>query len=251
MNDAAQDDRIASLEQEVRRAFEDAQREADAMFAQYQLSQLLASGGRPAELASVVLAEIVRLCGATAGSLWLREPGTRPFRLTAASLGAPPLGLDNSPLTQDEVSHAAAAAAANLLPLGEEPPEGLLALWPPQGLQLDADGLRVVQLSRHELAVAFRGAQLRETLERERQELTAIVDGATDAIVQVDENCRIVRINPAARQLLGLATDAALGRRCSEVLRCVEAGAHAEDDCPLAEVMQSGRPIAYREAAVL
>src|SRR6266508_3468385 len=164
------------------------------MFAQYQLSQLLASGGRPAELASVVLAEIVRLCGAAAGSLWLREPGTRPFRQAAAS--------------------------ANLLPLGEEPPEGFLALWPPEGSQLDPDGLRVVQLSRHELAVAFRGAQLRETLERERQELTAIVDGATDAIIQVDEGCRIVRINPAARQLLGLATDAAVGRRCSEVLRC-------------------------------
>jgi PAS domain S-box-containing protein len=89
--------------------------------------------------------------------------------------------------------------------------------------------------------VAFRGAQLRETLERERQELTAIVDGATDAIIQVDEGCRIVRINPAARQLLGLATDAAVGQRCTEVLRCVEAGAHAEDACPLAEVMQSGR----------
>jgi len=251
LNDAARDDRIASLEQEVRRAFEDAQREADAMFAQYQLSQLLASGGRPAELASVVLAEIVRLCGAAAGSLWLREPGTRPFRQAAASFGAPPLGPENSPLTQYEVSLAAAAAAANLLPLGEEPPEGFLALWPPEGAQLDPDGLRVVQLSRHELAVAFRGAQLRETLERERQELTAIVDGATDAIIQVDEACRIVRINPAARQLLGLATDAAVGRRCAEVLRCVEAGAHAEDACPLAEVMQSGRPIAYREAAVL
>jgi PAS domain-containing protein len=41
----------------------------------------------------------------------------------------------------------------------------------------------------------------------ERQELTAIVDGATDAIIQVDEDCRIVRINPAARQLLGRPGD--------------------------------------------
>ena len=71
MNDAAVHDRIASLEQEVRRAFEEAQREADAMFAQYQLSQLLASGGRPVDLANIVLAEIVRLCGAAAGALWL------------------------------------------------------------------------------------------------------------------------------------------------------------------------------------
>ena len=36
--------RVANLEDERRRAFDEAQREADAMFAQYQLSQLLASG---------------------------------------------------------------------------------------------------------------------------------------------------------------------------------------------------------------
>jgi PAS domain S-box-containing protein len=115
---------------------------------------------------------------------------------------------------------------------------------------LDRDGLRVVQLSRHELAVAFRGAQLRQTLDQERQELTAIVDGATDAIIQVDEDCRIVRINPAARQMLGAGGEA-LGRRCGEVLRCADAGAHTQEDCPLVEVIRSGRPIAYREAAVL
>src|SRR5437764_8846937 len=61
---AALTGRVAALERELRRAFDDAQREADAMFAQYQLSQLLASGGRRAELAMIVLAEIVRLCGA-------------------------------------------------------------------------------------------------------------------------------------------------------------------------------------------
>ena len=37
--------RIAALENEHRRSFDQAQREADALFAQYQLSQLIASGG--------------------------------------------------------------------------------------------------------------------------------------------------------------------------------------------------------------
>jgi PAS domain S-box-containing protein len=250
-NDAALYDRIASLEQEVRRAFEDAQREADAMFAQYQLSQLLASGGRPGDLANVVLAEIVRLCGAAAGALWLRDPGARQFRQASATFGAPTLTPDGSPLGQDEVNRLAAATDAVVLPLGEEPPEGFVALWPPNESRLDSDGVKVVQLSRHELAVAFRGAQLRETLDRERQELTAIVDGATDAIIQVDEDCKLVRINPAARQLLALSSEGGIGRPCGEVLRCIDAGAHAEDGCPLAQVIQSGRPIAYREAAVL
>jgi two-component system phosphate regulon sensor histidine kinase PhoR len=221
------------------------------MFAQYQLSQLLASGGRRAELAMIVVAEIVRLCGAASGALWLCEPGGQLFRPAAATESAPAAQQDDGPRTQEEVSALVATTNAALLPLGEEPPEGLLALWPADGVPLDPDGVRVVQLSRHELAVAFRGAQLRETLDRERQELTAIVDGATDAIVQVDDDCKIVRINPAARQLLGLQGNNGLGRQCCEVLRCVQAGAHAEDECPLAEVIRSGRPIAYREAAVL
>ena len=59
-----------------------------------------------------------------------------------------------------------AATAGVLLPLGDDLPDGVLALWRDKGAPLDGDGLRVVQLSRHELAVAFRGAQLRETLER-------------------------------------------------------------------------------------
>ena len=248
MNDL---ERVASLEAELRRTVEDAQREADAMFAQYQLSQLLASGGRPADLARSVLAEIVRLCGGAAGALWLREPGTPLFRTAAATNGAPYVASDGAAFALEEVRDAAMAARAVLLPLGEEPPEGLLALWPADGASLDPDGLRVVQLSRHELAVAFRGAQLRETLDRERQELTAIVDGATDAIIQVDADCRIVRINPAAGQLLGRRAHDSIGRPCGEVLGCVEAGAHAEASCPLAEVIRSGQPIAYREAAVL
>src|SRR5919204_3940431 len=97
---AALADRIGALERELRQAFEEAQREADAMFAQYQLSQLLASGGRPADLAMIVLAEIVRLCGAAAGALWLREPGGQLFRPATATEAAPAAQQDGAPLTQ-------------------------------------------------------------------------------------------------------------------------------------------------------
>ncbi len=63
--------RIDALERERRRSFDEAQREADALFAQYQLSQLIASGEGLAELAAAVLSELVRLAGAAAGALWL------------------------------------------------------------------------------------------------------------------------------------------------------------------------------------
>jgi PAS domain S-box-containing protein len=245
VKDSATPNRIERLEHELRRAFEDAQREADAMFAQYQLSPLLASGGQLADFSQAVVAEIVRLCSAAAGALWLADPSGRLFRLTTATSEAAARDCGEA-LTAEDV----ADLAAVVVPLGGEPPDGLLVLWPSDSSSLDREGLRVVQLSRHELAVAFRGAQLRETLEHERQELTAIVDGATDAILQVDQDCRVVRINPAARQMLGAENDL-IGHFCHEVLRCAEAGAHDPEACPLAEVIQSGRPIAYREASLL
>ena len=66
--------RVDALERERRRSFDEAQREADALFAQYQLSQLIASGGSLADLAAAVLSELVRLAGAAAGALWLGAP---------------------------------------------------------------------------------------------------------------------------------------------------------------------------------
>ena len=79
-----------------------------------------------------------------------------------------------------------------------------------------------MRLARHELAVAFRNAGLRRALDDERAELTAIVEGATDAILQVDDGCRVVRINPAGLALLGRTNAEVLGRPCWDVLGCAE-----------------------------
>src|SRR2546426_10972201 len=125
-----------------------------------------------------------------------------------------------------------------------------MAVAPYAGPPLDEDGLRVTHLPRHELAVAFRGAQLRETLERERQELTAIVAGATDAIVQVDERTRIVRLNPAAEALLDIPPADALGKTCADVFGCGSLEDHEIDACPFAEVVSSGHAAANRELTV-
>jgi GAF domain-containing protein len=76
--------RVTSLEDERRRAFDEAQREADAMFAQYQLSQLLASGDDLEKLAPAVLAEIARTSGAEAAALWLAAPARRTLRRIAS-----------------------------------------------------------------------------------------------------------------------------------------------------------------------
>ena len=222
--------RIEALERERRRSFVEAQREADALFAQYQLSQLIASGGSLGNLGAAVLSELVRLAGAAAGALWLGAPGgDRLDRV--ADVGA-------------------ATSGGHPLVLSDDPPETVLVVWPREGEMLDEDGLRIAQLARHELAVAFAGARLREALELERHELGAIVDGATDLILQVDADGAVVRLNPAGERMLGIEAHAALGRSCADVLGCEVAGAHAAGACPLAEVRASGVPIAYRETAV-
>ncbi|HYU50580.1 MAG TPA: ATP-binding protein [Candidatus Limnocylindria bacterium] len=242
--------RIDRLEAESRRAFGDAQREADALFAQYQLSQLLASGGSLGELATAVVVELVRLSGGEAGAIWLGEHGSAVLT-RAASVG--PETDARSPVELEGLDAARSWSASDPrctgLVLDEEPPT-FLALWASESEPLDTEGLRVAQLARHELGVAFAGARLREALERERHDLAAIVDGATDVILQVDEDRRVLRLNGAGERLLGQSVPEAIGRTCAEVLGCDVAGGHREADCPLAEVLSSGVPIVYRETAL-
>jgi PAS domain S-box-containing protein len=243
--------RIDSLERERRRAFEDAQHEADALFAQYQLSQLVASGGTVAELGATVALELVRLAGATGGVLFLGEAGGRGMDQVAV-VGRTPI--EPVPIALSDLE--AGRAWASRLPggraivLSETQPVVALVVWPDAGAALDDDGLRVALLARHELGVAFASARLREALERERHELSAIVDGAMDLILQVDADGLVVRLNPAGERILGTTAAQAIGRPCADVLGCEVAGGHEAAACPLTQALASGVPIAYRETAV-
>jgi PAS domain S-box-containing protein len=247
--------RVGSLERERRQAFEDAQREADALFAQYQLSQLLASGGTVSELGTAVLHELLRLARAAGAALYLQPPDDGGL-IRIAEVGTPPIGAEEGavathlPSIEAGQSWIAGIPGGRAIPLSEGDPTMLLAVWPAAAATLDDDGLRVVLLARHELGVAFAGARLRETLAQERHELGAIVDGATDLILQVDADDRVVRLNPAGERQLGLTATDAIGRTCGDVLGCEAAGGHRVADCPLSEVRVSGVPIAYRETAV-
>ena len=240
----------------ARRAFEDAQREADALFAQYQLSQLLASGGTPEGLATSVALELVRLAASSAarcgsahrGGDRARPAGDRrdrrgdpgPRRPASRRRGRPRPGRPSS-------------RGPRRRPVATSRPTILLALWPPTAGALDPDGVRVVQLARHELAVAFRGARLRETLERERQRADGRSSTARPTlIVQVDAERRVVRLNPAgaraARRQRRRRPSAGL---CARSSAATSAGGHADEACPLAEVLAPAdrSPIARRRSA--
>jgi signal transduction histidine kinase len=245
--------RIAALERESGESFEAAQREADALFAQYQLSQLVSSGGTVGQLAQSVALETVRLAGVDGGALWL-SAAEDPGLALVAGVGSAAAAGSSVPRRFENLDEGrrwcTTLPGGRPVVLSDEPPALLLGLWASDGRGPDPDGIRVAQLARHELAVAFRGARLRETLERERRELTAVVNGTTDLIVQVDADLRVVRLNPAGERLLGTDAGAAVGRTCREVLGCDIAGSHEPDACPLAEVMRTGIPVVYRETTV-
>jgi signal transduction histidine kinase len=218
---------------ERRRIFEDAQRQADAVFAQYQLSQLVALGGDLGVMGASVIGELVRVSDAVAGALWLASPDDHVLRLCATEPDAR-FYPDAVPVPERFATTADADAwvrpsgwhAVTLderREIGDDEPGsrtvGFIALRPPEGSSLPPDRIRLLALVRHELAIAFRAAQLRDTLAGERALLAAILDGANDGIVAVDDERRVVRVNRAAWSLLGgHRTDSA--GTCRELLGC-------------------------------
>ncbi|HET7828585.1 MAG TPA: ATP-binding protein [Candidatus Limnocylindrales bacterium] len=224
---------------ERRRIFEDAQRQADSVFAQYQLSQLVALGGELRAMAASVIVELVRVTDAVAGALWLAAPDGPELTLYATEPVAQASPDGDGPIPG---SFASAAEAGTWVresgwhavtlderrELGEDGgassrTAGVIALRPPDGSSLPPDRVRLLALVRHELAIAFRAAQLRETLAGEQALLAAILDGANDGIVAVDEDRRIVRVNRAARSLLG-DHDGDGPITCRELLGCDDGG---------------------------
>jgi len=284
---AALEARVRELETERRRVFEDAQREADAVFAQYQLSQLLAAGGRVDEIAAAVLAEVARAAGAGGAALWLAGPTGPSLALVATFPGDPgrPVGRGWAAVPGRFADTAAAArwAAAGgwsgiSLPegraVGHDDPEGgpagavgYLAVRADAGVPLEPDHARYLATVRLELAVTLRAAQLRASLAREQATLAAILEGATDAIVAVDAGRRVVRLNAAAAALVGTPARAGTGMRCLEFLGCAAPSPDAAHElgeprppgatdllcgvhCPFVEVLETGRPIVGREIGV-
>jgi len=284
---AALEARVLELETERRRVFEDAQREADAVFAQYQLSQLLAAGGHVDEIAAAVLAEVARAAGAGGAALWLAGPAGPSLALVATFPGDPdrPVGRGWAAVPGRFADTAAAArwAAAGgwngiALPegraVGHDHPEGgpagavgYLAVRADAGVPLEPDHARYLATVRLELAVTLRAAQLRASLAREQATLAAILEGAMDAIVAVDAGRRVVRLNAAAAALVGTPARAGTGMRCLEFLGCAAPSPDAAHElgeprppgatdllcgahCPFVEVLETGRPIVGREIGV-
>lgn len=67
-------------------------------------------------------------------------------------------------------------------------------------------------------AIAVRNARLYLQLETERSRLATIVENSADGILILNDNRRVVVINQALAAMVGISTEAAVGRACHEVL---------------------------------
>jgi len=268
----------ALTEDELRKTLEEAQRQADTVFAQYQLSQLLALGGSLPLMAASVIGELVRASDAVVGALWLAAPGEEHLRLVATEpdidpATAGPTGWRRGPFVVDTLAGATPTGrpVGNAIPSGfasgavaaawvgghgwhgvalDERRDlgggqldarlvGFLALRPRDGERLPADRIRLLALVRHELAIALRASQLREELAGEQALLAAILDGASEGIVAVDDHRRVVRLNRAAVALFGGRTPEP-GATCETVLGCAgPEGLRCGPQCRVQEVWRS------------
>ncbi|HVM23998.1 MAG TPA: HAMP domain-containing sensor histidine kinase [Candidatus Limnocylindrales bacterium] len=226
------------------RIFREAQRAADTIFSHYQLSQLLATHALPDSMSQAVLDELVHVCDAVGGALWLVRPGATAAALVATT------GPVEPPAERPDPDRGLADGSWIAVELEDV---GSVALAFDADRPIDVVARRFLTLVRHELAIALRGAMLRETLERERGELAAIIQGATDAVVVVDADRRVRRANPAAERMLRRVADHLEGMSCHEALGCEldgEPPLPCAGRCPLGRVLAGGDRVDGAERSI-
>ena len=240
-------DARGAVDAEHERTFREAQRAADTIFSHYQLSQLLATHARSASLAEAVLHELLHVCDAARGGIWLAQPSDSELRLVATA--GEPMPAADFLLARSAAGPDPAGDPWVVIELEEV---GLLALAAAGPNRIDAGARRFLSLVRHELAGALRAAQLSETLELERTELSAIIHNASDAVLVFDADRRVTRVNPAAERLFGRAARSIIGERCAELYACKQVEALGRcARCPLARLLDGGEPLDGEERVIV
>jgi len=83
-----------------------------------------------------------------------------------------------------------------------------------------------------------------------RHYVEAMVEATPDAIIALDNNYRVLDLNPAAVEVLGCAPQDAIGRGCAEVLHCKNLNRMelcGTSSCPLVRVLHKKRPLANED----
>ena len=87
----------------------------------------------------------------------------------------------------------------------------------------------------------------------EAQPLQAMIAVTPDAIIAIDEHFQIFDLNPAATKTLNSSREEALGRRCSEVIKCQNLNHMlmcGTSSCPHERVVQQKQALANEEMII-
>ena len=89
--------------------------------------------------------------------------------------------------------------------------------------------------------------------ERRYAHLEAIVTNTPDAMIALDEHFHILDLNPAATTAFGLLPEKAIGRECTEILRCRNLNRMelcGTSSCPLKRVLEQRKPLPNEELII-
>ncbi len=113
--------------------------------------------------------------------------------------------------------------------------------------------VRLLTILSANAAVIVQNAILYQSVNRERDELDAIISNTSDAIIIVDTENRVARINAAAEALIGWRSDEVVGGRCEEVLvsHCASPRSTSKASSSLQEVIERRQPVPYFESVVV
>ncbi len=184
------------------------------------------SDGLPVAAAGRALRELRHLRGAAAAAIWAAATPDAPFDLVTVSADADDRDGIEAPARFEGLEAAAAwcnqhnweGAAVDALQWTPGPgwSSFVAVARPGSGERSD----RPEGDFGHDLARLARLVALESALDRERSILAAVLENASDAIVAVDRDRRVVRHNPAAAALLGRPEGKPGGPSCEEYLGC-------------------------------
>lgn len=112
--------------------------------------------------------------------------------------------------------------------------------------------VRLLTILAANAAVIVQNAILYQSVDRERNELEAIISNTSDAIIIVDTGNRVTRVNAAAEALTGWQADEMVNRECDEVLvtPSVPGRGTSKASTSLQEIVERREPVPYFESVV-
>ena len=119
---------------------------------------------------------------------------------------------------------------------------GVLSLFRKHPFPFTSLEVELLSSFAHQASVAIERAELFATVLREKRESEAIICNTADGIAIIDQQQRVVDLNPALERLIGWPREEALGVPCSELFHDCNAGEDSlcEKGCPFSLTVSQG-----------